>query len=618
VIYLLGYLASLGATAIVVWTPGYALDLLWLRLAGHPLRGLARWVLGLAAWQLVLFSLATVQLLTQPALAAVAALGLLAALLARLRSVEAPPVESKPPSGSQDATWAFLFSLPSILVLSLLFAVAADPTISQDAAVYHLTLPKLYLAHGGFRPVEMNVYSHWPLGVELLFGLALAGRDHVLAKLVHFGFGALLLYVLAVAGRAFLPAERGRVAGAVAGCALLANGVVLFSLPLANVDLAVAFYFAAAFFFALHATQSPRPDRRSLLIAGLAAGLLAGSKLNGIGGAAVVALVMAPRLLAGGRRAFAGLFVAPVALFWLPWLSKAWAETGNPVYPFLWDRFGGPDWSPRLAEQLRAWQWGIGMGRAPLDYLLLPWRVVAAGGRGYPHFDGSLGWHWLLLVPLALLVMRRERCVRLALVAAGLFFALWALGSQQLRLLLPALPLLAFAGAAALLDLATRRSSRLDGARLAALALACCAVLGWTARTELDNAFKHWGVDLDARFDASRAGAPSAVYDFLARQLPPRAKLLLLGTNRGFFLERPYLADSFFEASQISDWLAPAQRREDLLLRLRARGVTHLLVQNLDLGVAYPPTLRELLVDPAAVRWIYGGPGEPWAVGELR
>jgi len=74
------------------------------------------------------------------------------------------------------------------------FVLAASPDVAWDAGVYHLTLPKLYIAHHGFRAVAMNVYSHWPLNTELLFAGAMLAKDHILATTLHWGFGILCLY----------------------------------------------------------------------------------------------------------------------------------------------------------------------------------------------------------------------------------------------------------------------------------------------------------------------------------------------------------------------------------------------------------------------------------------
>jgi hypothetical protein len=89
-------------------------------------------------------------------------------------------------------------------------------------------------------------------------------------------------------------------------------------------------------------------------------------------------------------------------------------------------------------------------------------------------------------------------------------------------------------------------------------------------------------------------------FRFVNDTLAPTATLLFVNTNRGFFCRRSYLADSFFEASQVALLMAPAETPEDLARRLRARGISHLLVAADDWGISYPQAFWDLLSDAEA------------------
>jgi hypothetical protein len=82
--------------------------------------------------------------------------------------------------------------------------------------------------------------------------------------------------------------------------------------------------------------------------------------------------------------------------------------------------------------------------------------------------------------------------------------------------------------------------------------------------------------------------------------------VLLLDTNQVYFLEREAIADSFFEASQLADWLADATTPRELAARLAARGVTHLLWdRRRDWRIDWPASLHALLADPRRARSLY-------------
>ena len=305
---------------------------------------------------------------------------------------------------------AILLLVVAAVALAALWAQALRPIVAWDADVYHLTIPRLYLEHGGFRRIPFNVYSNWPLGVQLLYALAMVVKDYVLATALHFGFGVVLIAVVGMAAaRATTPLW-----GTIAAASLLLHPVFLFEIRVAYVDVACAFFLFAAFLALHRALDDAGEERRWLVLSGIACGVLAAAKLNGFFGALCIATVYLVSRLRGGTPPRALVkpllaFAAPVIVLVSPWVAKSLLLTGNPVYPLLFDVFGGPEWSSALGAAHRSWQRAIGMGRSPLDLVLLPVRVLFLGAEGYEHFDGRL--HPLLgvLLPIALFGLRGQK-----------------------------------------------------------------------------------------------------------------------------------------------------------------------------------------------------------------
>ncbi len=301
-------------------------------------------------------------------------------------------------------------------------------------------------------------------------------------------------------------------------------------------------------------------------------------------------------------------FGGPALVLALPWGIRCWAETGNPVYPFLYGVFGGPHWSPELGQRFAAWQQGIGMGRDALDYLLLLPRVILQGAHGYDHFDGAVGIFWLLLLPLCVVFAVQQRLTsasRLGLGVSALVFLLWAASSQQARFLVPLLPLLALAAGEALERL-TRSTGH--GSRILPL-VAGLAVLGVavTHGSTLATGYRTLAIYGRQTPTAILASGEPPIFHFINQRLPPQARVLMLHTNRGFFCRREYLADSFFEASQIVQWLEAREVAgiDGMARHLRAAGVTHVLVARKPTATVYPEALGRLLGDPEQARLEY-------------
>jgi hypothetical protein len=337
-----------------------------------------RLVAGMAVWVALLFALAALQLLRPWAIWSAIGLTLAAGIWSAARTPGKLARAGPPPAPIAPAAWrdlrdplAMLLAAVLALVVAALWAQALRPIVAWDADVYHLTVPRLNLEHGGFRRIPYNVYSNWPLAVQMLFGLALTVKDHILATGIHFGLGVLLAIVAgAAAARGAAPLW-----GLIAAALLLAHPVFLFEIRIAYVDVACAFFLFAGFLALHRALADPADENRWLLAAGLACGLLAGSKINGIFGAAAIAAVYAgSRLRRGARiRSLARpllVFAVPVATLWLPWLVKSWWLTGNPLYPLLYGVFGGPEWSVALGRAHREWSLAIAMGDSARDFLL--------------------------------------------------------------------------------------------------------------------------------------------------------------------------------------------------------------------------------------------------------
>ncbi len=599
---------SFVALAITIAAAGSLIESLAPSLVPRTLRGLTRVVLGLVSWMALLFAMGTLGVLSPPAIRTVAVVVTIGALAIRARRSGlrgTAPTRAALPWRAR--AWMAAPSLSIVFVLGVLFVLALRPSPAWDASTYHLTIPRLYLEHGGFRPIQFNVYSNWPLNEELLFALGLALHDHLLATLVQWMFAGLILWALwAGCARAGAPS-----AGPIAGALFLASDVVLFEASVAYVDLGLAFFFLMGLLYFLEAERDANAVTPHLLLAGVSCGAMAGVKLTGIVGAPIIAGLWLWRSwrrgsLTQGIREASVCLLLPTLVLVLPWYAKAAWYTGNPLYPFFYEALRGVDWSRRLGEQFQTWQASMGMGRTWRDDLLLPWRVITAGGPGFHRFDGALTSGWLLAVPTIVVGCWRSRDVRRAGLAGLLYFALWAASSQQMRFLLPAVAVLSLAAATALVRWvdALPSGSRRDIA-LGIVGVALSYELLRAAAPRIDES-RAWLARYADRGSAIVEEAPLPIERFINQSTPADARLLLLNLNRGFFIRRDYVADSFFEASQIHALWLRNHRVSDIEAEFRKQQFTHVLVGYEGWGIPYPSTLTDFLNNGADV--VYTSP----------
>jgi 4-amino-4-deoxy-L-arabinose transferase-like glycosyltransferase len=465
-----------------------------------------------------------------------------------------------------------------------------------------LQVPKTTLQFHGFRRLPFNVYAHWPMNLEQLFTLAMAWKDYRLATTVHFAFGVFTLLAM----HAFCRRQSRPAAGPLAAVIFLMNGVVLLEVPIAYIDIGGAFFFFMAFWFVAERLQHPENGPRPLLLAGAFIGLMAGTKFNGFLGGVCLGLLF---LIASRREGkplrrlremllYMGL---PGFLLLLPWLIKNALETGNPVYPFLYSSLGGSEWNQHLSNLFYQWHHdAIGMGRTWRDYLLLPWRLLVEAGPGLSRFGGTLNILWFALLPLAWFG-RRLPPVRWCLLVSLFYFVSWCQSSQQTRFLIPILPFLSVAAALSLQE-AIARLPWLSWRRplAVALAIAAGAWLLYSAAAQpaaigLTEGKYGERLQRDPREKAIRC---------LNEKLPRKARVMVLQHNRCFFIDRKCIADSFYAASQINEFVTRPGSFKDMKKRLRKMGVTHLLKGQRAWKLEYPRDFEKKLADPAEARLV--------------
>src|SRR5690606_36969587 len=139
-----------------------------------------------------------------------------------------------------------------------------------------------------------------------------------------------------------------------------------------------------------------------------------------------------------------------------PWYLRNWAATGSPVFPFYMSIWPGEaaGWDVERSNLFQAMnsQYG-GASERPENYLIAPLRVSLAAQPEDPNlYDGVLGAAFLIGLPLMIWAFWKGKAdteiITLGVVAA-IVYLFWLFTSEQLRYLLPIVPLLAIATASA-------------------------------------------------------------------------------------------------------------------------------------------------------------------------
>jgi 4-amino-4-deoxy-L-arabinose transferase-like glycosyltransferase len=499
--------------------------------------------------------------------------------------------------GDHRAVWVPFLAL-AIFAMGVGLVAALAPLTANDALVYHLNIPKIYTANHGLTRLPFNVYANMPHYGEMLYTIVFSLAGEAGAKIFH------LLMLLAATAAVYVLASRfvDRRIAVVAGTLFIVQPLVLDHRIVCNVDVMLAYFYLSAAILLLD-RDAGRRALRSILPVALLAGFMLGIKYTALIPCATLLLLPALTGQWAWRRTALGIAVA--VLVFAPWLVKNAAYVGNPVYPLMEGSFDGANWDRVQSSELISWQRSMGMGRGIIDYLMLPLRISTMGkpGLNYARFDGILNPVFLILLPMALFRRTRETMTILLMFAAG--FVFWALTSQQMRFLIPTM---ALAAAPAGAGLANARAW--IGRRKFAILLVLLLLIQISSLLVPDQYGRPVLSGILGDRLAAAAGLESGK-DFLGRNvqsyglfeqmnenIPRGEPVFLVWENRGYYLDRPYFADSFFEASTLMRMVADCDGPEDLKHRISAMGYRYVVVNEM-LGDffsrAYPPRDTALL-----------------------
>lgn len=550
-----------------------------------------RGLLGAGAWSLVWFFLGVLPLyrVSVAALTLLAGLALAASALARARLTAAGVVRG--------LGGGVLGLIVTGQLLALLAALS--PPTAKDTLLYHFALPKAWIAAGQAIEVPYNIAGYYPLGVEMhavwamLLGSPLGVRAaEAAAGATLFLFGPLL--VVTVYGWA---RERGadRAWAAVAALVIAWIPTAYDVAASAYVDLALAAYTVLA----VRAFGRWWAIGRTRHLVGVAAGI--GGALSIKLSAAFLLLPLAllgllhalgagrgdreatrpgTALTAAGVLGALGVGVTIAA----PWYIRNWIRTGSPLFPFyleIWPA-QAPGWDVERSRLYGTLFSLYGDVRSPLDYLWSPLRLAVAAQPDQPaYYDGVLGIVFVFALPLLGWALWRRRLdveLRLALVISAGLFVFWLFSSQQLRYLLPAAPGMAVAIAVAGQGLDRSMGRALRALVLAAAALGLPVVVAWLLT--LDPTRVVLGGEPRESFLARRLDY-YPYYQVVNHDLPRSAKVWLIDMRRDtYHLDRPSFSDFIFEDYTLTRYVQSAASVEEIRGRVRADGITHLLVRH--------------------------------------
>ncbi len=484
-------------------------------------------------------------------------------------------------------SWKMIFWVAAFLCLAfyLLIPALAPPSGSDwDSLAYHLSVPKTFLEHGGFRYIDFMSHSNFPMLVEMLYLPALSVGSPAGAKMVHYLYGVLLVLAVVVLVRKHFPSPLQRAQGAPVLAALAVAGmpIVMWEATTAYIDLATALYTVVAVYLLLDYLD--KPELKTLIWCGVAAGFTASTKMTGLTLAPMLAVWLVVDRMVGRRKAGAeggqygmviwhALALVGVALLVCsPWYIKTLIYTGNPVYPFFYSIFGGKDWTAELAQNYTALQARFGVGHGPGAFALLPVDLTFRAEEFYDTPGLYVGPILLVAVPLMFAARNWSRKLKgLALFFLAQMVTAFVL-TQQARYLIPALAIVAVITAAIAYSEERFRLTRVA----LYVTFSVTALFGMLVMLPMvtSSAPVVFGRETQDEY-LLRTLAIYAPQKWINENTPRDAKVALFGDTRAFYLDRDYVWADWGHNRRLSRRYASL---DEFVRFLKSQGITHAVV----------------------------------------
>lgn len=483
----------------------------------------------------------------------------------------------KPGLQERCSSWDRLASFLLILCLAAGLLLTLTPEIGKDALIYHLAVPKLFLKHHGFYFIPGNIFSNYPLHSEMLFLIGLFLQGDILSKGMHF----LVLLCILLGMDQFMRYRMKRHDFPALSLLIFCTIPSVFLIShMAYNDLFVTFYSVAAVFAFINWVHNV--ERGWLILSGVFTGLAMASKYTALllpflGCLGILWAVRHHHFPVRKILRFLLLYGLILILWGSPFYIKNWIVTGNPFYPFIYSIFGGAGWEPEQARLYDFFVQNMGMGRAFLDYVLLPWNLSFHAKMGSPHFDGIIGPIFITTLPFAMGIRKLEGDLKIMAVYCVFMFLFWAFSAQLIRYLIPIFPFLAIVTGSILTDC---RRKKILNIILVCLITGSLIFNGYHLFRDYMNVRPfHVVVGTEDRNDfLNRTISSFTMFDYLNHQAPSDAKILLIYMKNWTFLcEHDCYSDSMFESYTLQKILSQASTPEEVSSTLRHKGFTHLL-----------------------------------------
>jgi len=453
----------------------------------------------------------------------------------------------------------FLFAVIFTGVLSFV------PEIANDSLCYQLNLPKVFVKKNSIQPLTYDFNSFIPLFMNYLYMIGFVFKNVVVAKLFHWWTGVFLSIALMVM---IFRATKWRQLAVFMALIFFLTPTVWNQITTAYIDVAVAFFTFLSFYLFLQGRRTYKSV--TFLLSGLLMGFAVGCKLLAMMGVLSVGgiLLLDFFRVKDKREILTGMGFFSVGVFagCGYWFVSNAILTGNPAYPYF-TKYLGPEVLDFGATYAK-----MGLPKSIISYLLTPFHITFQP----QYFDRGhwVGPFYLFVLPLVLFASVRMEKSRYASLFVLCFVTIWFFMGQNVRYLLPVLPLYLFVAALGVYGLKEWFYSKWGSLVMkgsVVLFTSFLILLGvYHYRFQLKVISGLWSPDTFL----TKMERSYPIAKWINRELPKDAVVLNAEEVRQFYLDRDLIRE---EMLHLKENYTENKSSEEIILYLKKMGFTHIL-----------------------------------------
>ena len=515
----------------------------------------------------------------------------------RLYAVLARGIQNLTPT--REAAVVATIYLSLIVFLSLRAAV---PPTAPDEVIYHLPVTSAFVQRGAVYPMFDNSLGNFPFLIHMIYAVCLLAGSDIAARL--FSFFLVVGTSLAIVG--FCSRYLTQRTAAAAMFAFFGAGIVVEVAVTSRIDVSLAGMLFLCTYCMVNYLDTGH--RGWLWTSSLLAGFSLGIKHTAVIWLTFVGVMYLVQRLAINRERIAQVLGSGIMYVLLalavasPWYIKNYVWFHNPVYPLLTGELAefGPngiryfdandarrldayfntarsempdvvkDQETELTEAVNS-----RVQRHPLrwwEFFLKPSNYLMAEPYHYPNY-------LFLVIPFLVFLKKPKWILWLLVLSLGFVFAVTCT-SWIARYLLPAYPALTIVATYTLIALSDRLKPPLQKLYVYAISAALGVVLASSVQSmRTFSSVSFLTGKLSHREIVSRLTYYQPIR-FINNQLPPNARILVVGAQLTYGIEREYLTDESWFATKWRRVLVRNRSYEEVNEDLKRQGFTHILYSD--------------------------------------